>query len=217
MNRLSTLSLRPHQTTLPMASLPTVLSKALVAVIATASLCAHAQTPPREPSVPYGMGSDKLLLLGKQLLINSATGRVALQPAQDPNLIVAGQRLDIRCFFRSVPDQHRHQRGWRCDAGGAVKAGDTVPVGSALKLVRAALRFRLADGSQIKNHAQHPDGHRDQHKLRCATAQSRTSSWFSGLMRRPVRWKRWRQKPPNARPVQSRPRPPAGVRGTGSA
>jgi hypothetical protein len=57
--------------------------------MATATLCAHAQTP-REPSVPYVVkGSDKLLLLGRQLLVNSSDwNEVArFNKLRDPNLI----------------------------------------------------------------------------------------------------------------------------------
>jgi hypothetical protein len=75
--------------------------------MATATLCcAHAQTP-REPSacVRRQQGSDKLLLLGRQLLVNSSDwNEVArFNKLRDPNLI-AGQKLDIPIrFLRSTP------------------------------------------------------------------------------------------------------------------
>jgi hypothetical protein len=191
MNRLSTLSLRPHQNTLPMAPLQPVFVKALVAVIATASLCAHAQTPPREPSVPYVVkGSDKLLLLGKQLLINSSDwAEVArFNQLKDPNLIVAGQRLNIPVrFLRSVPGVSTviSVDGDVTLAGAPVKAGDTVPVGSAVKTGAGSLAvLELADGSRIKvmpntltaivTSTNYPM--RD-------SSKAGTSNWFSGLMR----------------------------------
>lgn len=56
--------------------------------LAAAGLCAHAQTPPREPSIPYVVkGSDKMLLLGRQLLTNpSDWSEVArFNKLKDPN------------------------------------------------------------------------------------------------------------------------------------
>ena len=183
MNRLSTSFPRPlWRARLSLAAL----------ALATTSLCAQAQTPPsREPSVPYVVkGSDKLLLLGRQLLVNpSDWNEVArFNKLRDPNLIVAGQRLDIPIrFLRAIPGVSKviSVDGDVSLGGVPLKAGDTVPVGSAVKTGAASLALlELADGSRIKVM---PNSLAEvltstNYPMRDSSKEG-TSNWFSGLLR----------------------------------
>lgn len=183
MNRLNTSTSR----VLAPLSLTTLATVAM----ATATLCAHAQTPPREPSVPYVVkGSDKLLLLGRQLLVNSSDwNEVArFNKLRDPNLIVAGQKLDIPIrFLRSTPAVSKVilVDGDVSQGGVALKAGDTVPVNSVVKTGAASVALlELADGSRIRvmpnsvtevlTSSNYPM--RD-------NSREGSSNWFSGLLR----------------------------------
>ena len=166
------------------------LSLTAVALLTT-SLGAQAQTPPREPSVPYVVkGSDKLLLLGKQLLVNpSDWNEVArFNKLKDPNLIVAGQKLDIPIrFLPAAPGLSKviSVDGDVSLAGTPLKAGDTVPLGSAVKTGAASLALlELADGSRIKIM---PNSLTEvltstNYTMRDNSKEGR-SNWFSGLLR----------------------------------
>lgn len=163
--------------------------------LVTTCLCAHAQTPlsreSREPSVPYVVkGSDKLLLLGRQLLINPGDwNEVArFNKLKDPNLIAAGQKLDIPIrFLRSTPGVSKviSVDGDVSLGGAPLRAGDTVPVGSPLKTGAASLALlALADGSRIKVM---PNSVTEvltstNYPMRDSTKDG-TSNWFSGLLR----------------------------------
>lgn len=185
MNRLNTSTSR--------VLAPLSLTTLATVSMATVSLCAHAQTspPPREPSVPYVVkASDKLLLLSRQILINpSDWNEVArFNKLRDPNLIVAGQKLDIPIrFLRSTPAVSKVVLvdGDVSQGGVALKAGDTVPVNSPVKTGAASLALlELADGSRIRvmpnsvtevvTSSNYPM--RD-------NSREGSSNWFSGLLR----------------------------------
>jgi hypothetical protein len=123
-------------------------------------------------------------------------------------------------FLRSVPGVNTViSVDGDVTAGGNASEGwrRTVPVGSALKLVRAALRFwRLADGSQIRYHAQLTAIVTSTTTMRDSSKPERPALVFRvDAPGDPVRWKRWRQA--NARPGANQTQTSTGVRGTGSA
>ena len=168
-----------------------VLTALVVSVVLAVSGAAQAQTSVVEPSVPYVVkNTDKLLLLGRQLLINpSDWNEVArFNKLKDPNVIVAGQSLNIPTrFLRSQPGTTTivSVDGDVMLDGKPLKAGDSVPVGSPVKTGAGALAvMALADGSRIKvmpntlaqvvTSINYPM--RD-------SSKAGSSNWFSGLMR----------------------------------
>ena len=170
----------------------------LCALIAAAWVCtlasapAQAQTSPAiESSVPYVVkNTDKLLVLGRTLLINPADwSEVArFNKLPDPNRIAAGQQLNIPTrFLRSTPGVTKvvGVSGEVSVNGVALKPGDALPLDAPVKTGTAGLAvLELADGSRIKvmpsSLAQVVTS--TNYPMRDSSSAG-SSNWFSGLMR----------------------------------
>ena len=164
---------------------------AIYLIALTIGSTAVAQTPAKEPSLPYVVTpSDNLSKFGRDMLTSpQAWNEVArFNQLKNPNLIFPGQKLDIPLrYLKSKPANGKviSAEGDVTLGGSAMQAGANVADGAKIKTgVNSSAVVELGDGSRVKilpGSLAEIVTNRD-YAMRDAS-QSGSTNWFSGLMR----------------------------------
>lgn len=169
----------------------TRVQKAIFFIAFSGSLAALAQTPEKEPSLPYTVkASDNLSKFGRDMLTSPrAWNDVAtFNQLKDPNVIFPGQKLNIPLrFLKSMPasGQVISAEGDVTLGGSAMQAGAALTDGAKIKTgPNSSAVIELGDGSRVKilpGSLAEVVTNRD-YAMRDAS-KSGSTNWFSGLMR----------------------------------
>ena len=164
---------------------------AIFLVASLVSMAALAQTPAKEPSLPYIVRpSDNLSKFGREILTSQkAWNEVAkFNQLKDPNVIFPGQTLNIPLrFLKSRPASGKviSTEGDVTLQGGAMQPGAALADGAKIKTgANSSAVIELGDGSRVKilpGSLAEIVTNRD-YAMRDAS-KSGSTNWFSGLMR----------------------------------
>ena len=164
---------------------------AIFLVASLVSMAALAQTPAKEPSLPYIVRpSDNLSKFGREILTSPrAWNEVAkFNQLKDPDVILPGQTLNIPLrFLKSKPASGKviSTEGDVTLQGGAMQPGAALADGAKIKTgVNSSAVIELGDGSRVKilpGSLAEIVTNRD-YAMRDAS-KSGSTNWFSGLMR----------------------------------
>jgi hypothetical protein len=164
---------------------------AIFFIASLTSLATLAQTPAKEPSLPYVVKpSDNLSKFGRDMLTSPrAWNEVAkFNQLKDPNVIFPGQKLDIPLrFLKSKPasGQVISTEGDVTLGGSAMQPGAALADGAKIKTgPNSSAVIELGDGSRVKilpGSLAEIVTNRD-YAMRDAS-KSGSTNWFSGLMR----------------------------------
>ena len=167
------------------------VQSAIFLVAFLVSIAAIAQTPAKEPSLPYIVRpSDNLSKFGREILTTPRAWNEVSKYNQlkDPNVIFPGQTLNIPLrFLKSEPASGKviSTEGDVTLQGGAMQPGAALADGAKIKTgANSSAVIELGDGSRIKilpGSLAEIVTNRD-YAMRDAS-KSGSTNWFSGLMR----------------------------------